>query len=115
MADGLLLMLGKCPKYKKMLNSRGYFWYLIVMVKKKKKKGLSAASASSGKFLGFLILKADKPMVPPLSPFIDGFINHCYPHPGSQVSDEYFGISSVVTLYNKAKAQKNQKNKQSEI
>ena len=37
------------------------------------------------------------------------------PHPGSQVSDEYFGISSVVTLYNKAKAQKNQKNKQSEI
>lgn len=54
-------------------------------------------------------------MVPPLSPFIDGFINHCYPHPGSQVSDEYFGISSVVTLYNKAKAQKNQKNKQSEI
>lgn len=63
----------------------------------------------------FFILKADKPMVPPLSPFIDGFINHCYPHPGSQVSDEYFGISSVVTLYNKAKAQKNQKNKQSEI
>ena len=54
-------------------------------------------------------------MVPPLSPFIDGFINHCYPHPGSQVSDEYFGISSVVTLYNEAKAQKNQKNKQSEI
>ena len=48
-------------------------------------------------------------MVPRLSPFIDGFINHCYPHPRSQVPDEYFGISSVVTLYNKAKAQKNQK------
>lgn len=108
MAADLILMLGKCPKYKMTLSYRGYFRHLIVILKM-----IVSCFCIFWHILRFSSLKQENLHWSPLSPTADSFIGHGYPR--SQVSNEYFGISSDVTLYNKAKVQKNQKNKQSEI